>query len=134
MTSVTVSHLGKDFHTRKGLRRTTLRAVDDVSFELLPGRTVALVGSPVPVSRRSPGCSRSSRAPRAARSTSGSRTAPPSSAASTADTCRWSSRTRSRRSTPSTRSSTTSHARCSSTTVPAAPRRPRSASANSSAV
>jgi len=44
VTSVTVSHLGKDFHTRKGLRRTTLRAVDDVSFELLPGRTVALVG------------------------------------------------------------------------------------------
>ncbi|QZQ56801.1 ATP-binding cassette domain-containing protein [Curtobacterium sp. TC1] len=44
MTSVTVSHLGKDFHTRKGLKRTTLRAVDDVSFDLLPGRTVALVG------------------------------------------------------------------------------------------
>jgi peptide/nickel transport system ATP-binding protein len=44
MTSVTVSHLGKDFHTRKGLKRTTLRAVDDVSFELLPGKTVALVG------------------------------------------------------------------------------------------
>ncbi|SDR08979.1 peptide/nickel transport system ATP-binding protein [Curtobacterium sp. UNCCL20] len=44
MTSVTVSHLGKDFHTRKGLRRQTLRAVDDVSFELQPGRTVALVG------------------------------------------------------------------------------------------
>lgn len=44
MTSVTVSHLGKDFHSRKGLKRTTLRAVDDVSFDLLPGRTVALVG------------------------------------------------------------------------------------------
>ncbi|RDH96845.1 peptide/nickel transport system ATP-binding protein [Curtobacterium sp. AG1037] len=44
MTSVTVNHLTKDFHVRKGLRRNTLRAVDDVSFELLPGRTVALVG------------------------------------------------------------------------------------------
>jgi peptide/nickel transport system ATP-binding protein len=36
--------LGKDYRLREGLRSSTLRAVDDVSFTLRPGRTVALVG------------------------------------------------------------------------------------------
>ncbi len=44
MTSVSVSHLTKDYSLRNGLRRTPLRAVDDVSFDLAPRRTVALVG------------------------------------------------------------------------------------------
>ncbi|MEZ0491468.1 ABC transporter ATP-binding protein [Kineococcus sp. TBRC 1896] len=44
MTTVSVSHLTKDYSLRSGLRRTPLRAVDDVSFDLLPRRTVALVG------------------------------------------------------------------------------------------
>ncbi len=44
MTSVSVTHLTKDYSLRAGLRRTPLRAVDDVSFDLLPRRTVALVG------------------------------------------------------------------------------------------
>ncbi|MBY8850457.1 ABC transporter ATP-binding protein, partial [Saccharothrix sp. MB29] len=34
----------KDFHVRVGLKREKLRAVDNVSFTLTPGRTVALVG------------------------------------------------------------------------------------------
>jgi len=44
MTRVEVRDLVKDYATRSGLRRTTLRAVDRVSFDLEPGRTVALVG------------------------------------------------------------------------------------------
>jgi ABC-type oligopeptide transport system ATPase subunit len=44
MTSISVQNLTKDFSLRKGLRRTAFRAVDRVSFELTPGRTVALVG------------------------------------------------------------------------------------------
>ncbi|WP_083268315.1 ABC transporter ATP-binding protein [Lentzea guizhouensis] len=48
MTAVTTmlraEDLTKDFPVRTGLRRTTLRAVDRVSFTLEPGRTVALVG------------------------------------------------------------------------------------------
>ncbi|MFC6021200.1 ABC transporter ATP-binding protein [Plantactinospora solaniradicis] len=44
MTTLTVSHLSKHFPLRDGRRRRTLRAVDDVSFELRSGQTVALVG------------------------------------------------------------------------------------------
>lgn len=44
MTSVEVRNLVKEFSIREGIRRRRFRAVDDVSFELLPGRTVALVG------------------------------------------------------------------------------------------
>ena len=44
MTSAEVTGLVKDYPIRNGLRRTSLRAVDRVSFSLLPGRTVALVG------------------------------------------------------------------------------------------
>ena len=44
MTSIQIENLTKDFTIRKGLKRFTLKAVDDVSFDLLPGRTVALVG------------------------------------------------------------------------------------------
>ncbi len=44
MTRMRVSGLTKDFTIRKGIGRTAFRAVDDVSFDLLPGRTVALVG------------------------------------------------------------------------------------------
>jgi ABC-type oligopeptide transport system ATPase subunit len=44
MTTLQVTDLVKDFVIRSGLRRATLRAVDQVSFELRPGRTVALVG------------------------------------------------------------------------------------------
>lgn len=44
MTSIEVTELTKDFSIRKGLRRTAFRAVDRVSFDLTPGRTVALVG------------------------------------------------------------------------------------------
>ncbi|KAA9089685.1 ABC transporter ATP-binding protein [Microbacterium radiodurans] len=44
MTAVEVSGLGKEYVTREGLRRRRLHAVDDVSFDLVPGRTVALVG------------------------------------------------------------------------------------------
>ncbi|MGO2520470.1 MAG: ABC transporter ATP-binding protein [Microbacterium sp.] len=36
--------LGRDYTLRNGLRRTTLHAVDDVSFTIKPGRTIALVG------------------------------------------------------------------------------------------
>jgi peptide/nickel transport system ATP-binding protein len=39
-----VRGLTKDYRLRNGLRARTLRAVDDVGFELSPGRTVALVG------------------------------------------------------------------------------------------
>ena len=45
MTAVEVVDLSKHFHLRSGgLKRTTLKAVDRVSFDLTPGRTVALVG------------------------------------------------------------------------------------------
>jgi peptide/nickel transport system ATP-binding protein len=44
MSTLEVRGLTKDFTIRSGLRRATLRAVDDVSFTLTPGRTVALVG------------------------------------------------------------------------------------------
>ncbi|GLY30908.1 ATP-binding cassette domain-containing protein [Kineosporia sp. NBRC 101731] len=44
MTSVHVSDLTKDYRIRDGLKRRRLRAVDHVSFDLKPGRTVALVG------------------------------------------------------------------------------------------
>jgi len=44
MTTLEVKNLVKDFSIRSGWHRSTLRAVDDVSFTLVPGRTVALVG------------------------------------------------------------------------------------------
>ncbi len=44
MTSVEVLNLTKDYPIREGLTRSTLRAVDGVSFDLVPRRTVALVG------------------------------------------------------------------------------------------
>ncbi|PRY56707.1 ABC transporter ATP-binding protein [Glycomyces artemisiae] len=44
MTGVHVTDLVKDYTIRNGLKRTRLRAVDHVSLDLTPGRTVALVG------------------------------------------------------------------------------------------
>ncbi|SKC75467.1 ABC transporter ATP-binding protein [Krasilnikoviella flava] len=44
MTSLEVRHLVKEFKVRKGARGGILRAVNDVSFTLEPGRTIALVG------------------------------------------------------------------------------------------
>jgi len=44
MTAVEVIDLSKHFTLRDGLKRTSLKAVDRVSFDLTPGRTVALVG------------------------------------------------------------------------------------------
>ena len=44
MTSIQVRQLTKQFPLRHGLRRSRLTAVDQVSFDLVPGRTVALVG------------------------------------------------------------------------------------------
>ncbi|MDT0268425.1 ATP-binding cassette domain-containing protein [Streptomyces sp. DSM 44915] len=44
MTALEVRDLVKDYPIRSGLRRSTLRAVNHVSFTLKPGRTVALVG------------------------------------------------------------------------------------------
>jgi len=44
MTTLEVKNLVKDFSIRSGWHRSILRAVDDVSFTLVPGRTVALVG------------------------------------------------------------------------------------------
>ena len=44
MTSLEVRHLVKEFKVRGGGRSGTLRAVNDVSFTLEPGRTIALVG------------------------------------------------------------------------------------------
>ncbi len=44
MTTLEVRGLTKDFSIRSGLRHSRLRAVDNVSFTLTPGRTVALVG------------------------------------------------------------------------------------------
>lgn len=42
--SLEVRHLTKDYKIRKGVRSTTLRAVNDVSLTLEPGKTIALVG------------------------------------------------------------------------------------------
>ncbi|UCM91368.1 ABC transporter ATP-binding protein [Streptomyces marincola] len=44
MTALEVRDLVKDYAIRSGLRSSTLRAVDHVSFTLTPGKTVALVG------------------------------------------------------------------------------------------
>ena len=44
MTTLEAQRLGKDYRLRKGFRTAALRAVDDVSFTLEAGRTVALVG------------------------------------------------------------------------------------------
>jgi peptide/nickel transport system ATP-binding protein len=44
VTTLDVKDLVKDFRIRDGLRGRRLRAVDHVSFTLIPGRTVALVG------------------------------------------------------------------------------------------
>ena len=44
MTTLEVRGLVKDYRLRQGLRGSVLHAVDDVSFALEPGRTVALVG------------------------------------------------------------------------------------------
>lgn len=44
MTSIEVVDLSKHFTLRDGVKRTKLKAVDRVSFDLTPGRTVALVG------------------------------------------------------------------------------------------
>ncbi len=41
---LTVRHLSRSYRLRQGWRRRTLHAVDDVSFEVMPGETVALVG------------------------------------------------------------------------------------------
>ena len=44
MTTLRAEDLVKNYRLRNGFRAATLRAVDDVSFTLEPGRTVALVG------------------------------------------------------------------------------------------
>ncbi|MEV8379225.1 ATP-binding cassette domain-containing protein [Kribbella sp. NPDC056861] len=44
MTVLEMQNVVKDYRLRNGLRSTTLRAVDQVSFTLQPGRTIALVG------------------------------------------------------------------------------------------
>ena len=44
MTTLHARDLVKDFAVRSGARRTRLRAVEDVSFTLTPGRTLGLVG------------------------------------------------------------------------------------------
>lgn len=44
MTVLEARHLVKEYTLRNGLRTSTLRAVNDVSFSLVPGKTVALVG------------------------------------------------------------------------------------------
>ncbi|GIF26772.1 peptide/nickel transport system ATP-binding protein [Actinoplanes tereljensis] len=44
MTTLEARNLVKEYHLRQGLHTRRLRAVDDVSFALDPGRTVALVG------------------------------------------------------------------------------------------
>ncbi|MFC8600548.1 ABC transporter ATP-binding protein [Isoptericola sp. NPDC057191] len=44
MSSLEVRHLVKEFKVRNGMSSTRLRAVNDVSFTLEPGRTIALVG------------------------------------------------------------------------------------------
>lgn len=44
MSVLEVRNLTKDFVVRNGLRRSTLRAANDISFRLEPGKTVAIVG------------------------------------------------------------------------------------------
>ncbi len=44
MSTLEVRNLVKEYHLRGGLRGTTLRAVDNVSFTLESGKTIALVG------------------------------------------------------------------------------------------
>ena len=44
MSTLEVRNVVKKYHLRGGLRGTTLTAVDDVSFTLEPGKTIALVG------------------------------------------------------------------------------------------
>ena len=44
MSTLEVRHLVKDFRVRSGARRSTLRAVNDVSLTLEPGKTIAVVG------------------------------------------------------------------------------------------
>jgi ABC-type glutathione transport system ATPase component len=44
MSTLSVRDLSKDFRLRSGLRSSVLHAVSDVSFDLIGGRTVALVG------------------------------------------------------------------------------------------
>ncbi|MCK9792986.1 ATP-binding cassette domain-containing protein [Isoptericola sp. 4D.3] len=44
MSSLEVRNLVKEFKVRNGMRSSVLRAVNDVSFTLEPGRTIALVG------------------------------------------------------------------------------------------
>lgn len=44
MSTLSVTKLCKDFRIRNGLKTSTLHAVKDVDFDLVPGRTVALVG------------------------------------------------------------------------------------------
>ncbi|RYV51935.1 ABC transporter ATP-binding protein [Pengzhenrongella frigida] len=44
MTTLEFKDVVKDYTLRNGLKASTLRAVDHVSFTLAPGRTVALVG------------------------------------------------------------------------------------------
>lgn len=42
--SLIVDRVSKEFRIRKGLKSSLLKAVDDVSFTLEPGKTIALVG------------------------------------------------------------------------------------------
>ncbi|MDU0349533.1 ABC transporter ATP-binding protein [Actinomyces sp. MRS3W] len=44
MTVLEARHLVKEYTLRNGLHSSILRAVDDVSFRLVPGKTIALVG------------------------------------------------------------------------------------------
>ena len=44
MTVLEMRDIVKEYRLRNGLRSTRLRAVDQVSFVLEPGRTIALVG------------------------------------------------------------------------------------------
>lgn len=44
MTVLEARNLVKEYTLRNGLHTSTLRAVDDVSFRLVPGKTIALVG------------------------------------------------------------------------------------------
>ncbi|MBD5785238.1 ABC transporter ATP-binding protein [Cellulosimicrobium terreum] len=44
MSTLEVRDVVKDFRLHKGLRRSTLRAVNGVSFTLEPGKTIAVVG------------------------------------------------------------------------------------------
>ena len=44
MSTLEVRNLTKDFTVRSGLKKTRLRAANDISFTLEPGRTIAIVG------------------------------------------------------------------------------------------